>query len=151
MAEEEKPVPAPVSVPQTPVPISTVVSPQDIIKALLMGQPQASQAIQSAIQPEQAQEVEAAVPRPMMPHPALSDTQAKAGVQQLTVDSPKRPVRPPPFTKINPVNQIQPADVMKMYAHQLAPNVEAAKQRMLQALMQHTRGIAPPPVPTAKV
>jgi len=151
MAEEEKPVPPPVSAPTAPLPISTVVSPQDIIKALLAGQPQ-MQATQATGQPEQVEEAQASVPAPSIAHPDFSNIQTKAGVGQLTVEAPKRQHAPPPFVKVNPVNQVVPADVMRMYAHQLSPNVEAAKQRMLQALMQRTRGAAPPPPPpTVKV
>ena len=41
--------------------------------------------------------------------------------------------------------------VMKMYNHQLAPHVEAAKDRILKALMQQPHGIVPrAPQPTAK-
>ena len=152
MAEEEKPVAPPVSAPTAPLPISTVVSPQDIIKALLAGQPQVAQAMQASGQPEQAQEAQASIPAPLIGHPDFSNIQTKASVGQLTAEAPKRPHTPPPFVKVNPVNQVVPADVMKMYAHQLSPNVEAAKQRMLQALMQRTRGAAPPPPPpTVKV
>ncbi len=146
MADEATP---PAEQPPVAAP-SWVANTQAIIKMLAEGQQPQRSAQGASLPADQLnpwlKALEAATGTTNTPAPPMSSGQAPAEpMQPQQISAPAQKAAPhamPAFTS-TPYGQIPVSTVMQMQQHQVTPAVEAAKQRVLQALLQRPHGVVP--------